>query len=104
MQVIPPHLCEAWAGWLINIHHGFLPSSRGARPYHQAYTRGVKIGCDLPSGDRMLPNRLQGHDVEGALMGGGQHYTGGAAFAVPGQSRYSAAAGTRLTRTLAICN
>jgi hypothetical protein len=60
MQVIPPHLCEAWAGWLINIHHGFLPSFRGARPYHQAYTRGVKIGCDLPSGDRMLPNRLQG--------------------------------------------
>ncbi|MDT5111246.1 MAG: hypothetical protein QOE20_3136 [Mycobacterium sp.] len=37
-------------------------------------------------------------------MGGGQHYMGGAAFAVPGQSRYSAAAGTRLTRTLAIRN
>jgi hypothetical protein len=44
-----------------------------------------------PSGDRVLPNRLQGHDVEGALMSGGRHYMGGAAFAVPGQSRYSAA-------------
>jgi len=43
MQVIPPDLCEGWAGRLINIHHGFLPSFRGARPYHQAYTRGVKI-------------------------------------------------------------
>jgi formyltetrahydrofolate deformylase len=43
MQVIPPDLCDAWAGRLINIHHGFLPSFRGARPYHQAYTRGVKI-------------------------------------------------------------
>jgi formyltetrahydrofolate deformylase len=43
MQVIPPELCEAWAGRLINIHHGFLPSFRGARPYHQAYQRGVKM-------------------------------------------------------------
>ncbi len=43
MQVIPPDLCEAWDGRLINIHHGFLPSFRGARPYHQAYARGVKI-------------------------------------------------------------
>jgi hypothetical protein len=44
-----------------------------------------------------------GHDVEGALMSGGQHYRGGAASAVPGQSRYSDAAGTRPTSTLAIC-
>ncbi len=43
MQVIPPELCAAWDGRLINIHHGFLPSFRGARPYHQAYFRGVKI-------------------------------------------------------------
>jgi formyltetrahydrofolate deformylase len=43
MQVIPPELCLAWQGRLINIHHGFLPSFRGARPYHQAHTRGVKI-------------------------------------------------------------
>ncbi len=43
MQVIPPELCRAWDGRLINIHHGFLPSFRGARPYHQAYHRGVKM-------------------------------------------------------------
>jgi len=43
MQVIPPDLCEAWEGRLINIHHGFLPSFRGARPYHQAHVRGVKM-------------------------------------------------------------
>jgi formyltetrahydrofolate deformylase len=43
MQVIPPTLCREWEGRLINIHHGFLPSFRGARPYHQAYVRGVKM-------------------------------------------------------------
>jgi formyltetrahydrofolate deformylase len=43
MQVVPPELCEAWEGRLINIHHGFLPSFRGARPYHQAFVRGVKM-------------------------------------------------------------
>ena len=43
MQVVPPELCAAWEGRLINIHHGFLPSFRGARPYHQAYARGVKL-------------------------------------------------------------
>jgi formyltetrahydrofolate deformylase len=43
MQVIPAELCQDWEGRLINIHHGFLPSFRGARPYHQAYVRGVKM-------------------------------------------------------------
>jgi formyltetrahydrofolate deformylase len=43
MQVMPADLCDAWEGRLINIHHGFLPSFRGARPYHQAYARGVKL-------------------------------------------------------------
>jgi formyltetrahydrofolate deformylase len=43
MQVVPADLCTAWDGRLINIHHGFLPSFRGARPYHQAYARGVKV-------------------------------------------------------------
>jgi formyltetrahydrofolate deformylase len=43
MQVVPAALCAAWDGRLINIHHGFLPSFRGARPYHQAYARGVKL-------------------------------------------------------------
>ncbi|WP_216902819.1 formyltetrahydrofolate deformylase [Nocardia alni] len=43
MQVMPAHLCEHWAGRAINIHHSFLPSFVGARPYHQAFARGVKL-------------------------------------------------------------
>ncbi|MEO9221284.1 MAG: formyltetrahydrofolate deformylase [Mycobacteriaceae bacterium] len=43
MQVLPPALCEHWAGRALNIHHSFLPSFVGARPYHQAFARGVKL-------------------------------------------------------------
>ncbi|KAI0165735.1 formyl transferase [Xylariaceae sp. FL1272] len=43
MQVLSPKLCEAMSGKIINIHHSFLPSFKGAKPYHQAYERGVKI-------------------------------------------------------------
>jgi len=43
MQILSPELCRALAGRCINIHHSFLPSFKGARPYHQAYERGVKI-------------------------------------------------------------
>jgi formyltetrahydrofolate deformylase len=43
MQVLPPSLCEHWAGRALNIHHSFLPSFVGARPYHQAFARGVKL-------------------------------------------------------------
>ncbi|GAA3586616.1 MULTISPECIES: formyltetrahydrofolate deformylase [Marinobacter] len=43
MQILPPDLCERYAGKVINIHHSFLPSFAGARPYHQAYSRGVKL-------------------------------------------------------------
>jgi len=43
MQVLPAELCEHWAGKAINIHHSFLPSFVGARPYHQAFARGVKL-------------------------------------------------------------
>ncbi len=43
MQILPAHLCEEWAGRAINIHHSFLPSFAGARPYHQAHARGVKL-------------------------------------------------------------
>ena len=43
MQILPPELCRAWAGRAINIHHSFLPSFIGARPYHQAHRRGVKL-------------------------------------------------------------
>ncbi|MRI33291.1 formyltetrahydrofolate deformylase [Endozoicomonas sp. OPT23] len=43
MQIIPPELCDIYKNRLINIHHSFLPSFVGAKPYHQAYSRGVKL-------------------------------------------------------------
>jgi formyltetrahydrofolate deformylase len=43
MQILPPDLCAAYSGRILNIHHSFLPSFAGARPYHQAYRRGVKL-------------------------------------------------------------
>ena len=43
MQILSPDLCDALAWRAINIHHSFLPSFKGARPYHQAHARGVKI-------------------------------------------------------------
>jgi formyltetrahydrofolate deformylase len=43
MQIIPPDMCAAYPGQIINIHHSFLPSFVGAKPYHQAYQRGVKL-------------------------------------------------------------
>jgi formyltetrahydrofolate deformylase len=43
MQVLSPEMCKALAWRTINIHHSFLPSFKGAKPYHQAHARGVKI-------------------------------------------------------------
>lgn len=43
MQILPPALCRRYPGKIINIHHSFLPSFAGARPYHQAHQRGVKL-------------------------------------------------------------
>ena len=43
MQILSPEFCEEWPGHIINIHHSFLPSFQGARPYHQAHDRGVKL-------------------------------------------------------------
>lgn len=43
MQILPPAMCADYAGKVINIHHSFLPSFVGAKPYHQAYERGVKL-------------------------------------------------------------
>lgn len=43
MQVMSPNFCERWDTKVINIHHGFLPAFKGARPYHQAWQKGVKI-------------------------------------------------------------
>jgi formyltetrahydrofolate deformylase len=43
MQIIPPGFIDAFPHRIINIHHSFLPAFVGAKPYHQAYERGVKI-------------------------------------------------------------
>lgn len=43
MQVLSDRLCSELSGRAINIHHSFLPSFKGAKPYHQAFDRGVKL-------------------------------------------------------------
>ncbi|MDO5680587.1 MAG: formyltetrahydrofolate deformylase [Pelistega sp.] len=43
MQILSNQMCVSLTGKAINIHHSFLPSFKGARPYHQAHARGVKI-------------------------------------------------------------
>ncbi|MFP5347838.1 MAG: formyltetrahydrofolate deformylase [Actinomycetes bacterium] len=74
MQVLSSRLCGALAGRAINIHHSFLPSFAGARPYHQAYARGVKVigatahyvTADLDEGpiiDQDVERVTHAHDV-----------------------------------------
>ncbi|MFN7641789.1 MAG: formyltetrahydrofolate deformylase [Burkholderiales bacterium] len=43
MQILPPDTCARYPGRVINIHHSFLPSFVGAKPYHRAFERGVKL-------------------------------------------------------------
>lgn len=43
MQILSPQILEPYRNRIINIHHSFLPAFIGAKPYHQAYSRGVKI-------------------------------------------------------------
>jgi formyltetrahydrofolate deformylase len=43
MQILSPEFCAKMPGKIINIHHSFLPGFKGAKPYHQAHDRGVKI-------------------------------------------------------------
>lgn len=43
MQILSPEFCQALDGRAINIHHSFLPSFKGAKPYYQAHARGVKL-------------------------------------------------------------
>ncbi|WP_335985778.1 formyltetrahydrofolate deformylase [Glycomyces sp. MUSA5-2] len=43
MQILSPEFCAKLPGRILNIHHSFLPSFKGARPYHQAHARGVKL-------------------------------------------------------------
>jgi formyltetrahydrofolate deformylase len=43
MQIISPAMIEAFPNRILNIHHSFLPAFVGAKPYHQAFERGVKL-------------------------------------------------------------
>ena len=43
MQILSNNMCRDYSGKIINIHHSFLPSFKGAKPYHRAYDRGVKL-------------------------------------------------------------
>jgi formyltetrahydrofolate deformylase len=43
MQILPEGLCRRYSGRVVNIHHGFLPSFAGGRPYQRAFERGVKL-------------------------------------------------------------
>jgi len=43
MQILSPAICAKYPGRVINIHHSFLPSFKGAKPYHEAHRRGVKL-------------------------------------------------------------
>ena len=43
MQIVTPVLLDAYPNKVINVHHGFLPAFKGAKPYHQAYEKGVKL-------------------------------------------------------------
>jgi formyltetrahydrofolate deformylase len=43
MQILSPEMCSFLKGRAINIHHSFLPSFKGAKPYYQAHARGVKL-------------------------------------------------------------
>jgi len=89
MRVLPPWLVDTWQRRMINIHHSFLPSFAGARPYAQAHERGVKvIGATahyvtpeldegpiiaqqvLPVSHRDDPDRLErrGRDLEAVVL------------------------------------
>jgi len=95
MQILPPDLCSAFPGQILNIHHSFLPSFVGAKPYHQAYARGVKligatchyVTADLDQGPIIdqdvirvdhsdLPDDLvrYGKDIEKAVLARGLRY------------------------------
>lgn len=89
MQVLSDRLCRELEGRCINIHHSFLPSFKGARPYHQAHRRGVKligasahyVTADLDEGPiiaqdvspvdhRLTPQRMAeiGRDIEARVL------------------------------------
>ncbi len=90
MQILSDEVCQKYSGRIINIHHSFLPSFKGAKPYHKAYDLGVKligatahyVTADLDEGPiieqrvqrvnhTMTPDKLIaiGRDVEAQALG-----------------------------------
>ena len=66
MQILSPEVCKRVEGRMINIHHSFLPSFKGARPYHQAYAKGVKlVGA---TAHYVTPDLDEGPIIEQGLM------------------------------------
>jgi len=95
MQIISPEMCQKYEGQIINIHHSFLPSFVGAKPYHQAHAHGVKlIGAtchyvtpDLDQGpiidqdviridhsDSVEDMMIYGKDIEKTVLARSLHY------------------------------
>jgi formyltetrahydrofolate deformylase len=73
MQILSPEVCKRVEGRMINIHHSFLPSFKGARPYHQAYTKGVKlIGA---TAHYVTPDLDEGPIIEQGLVRVDHSYT-----------------------------
>ncbi len=81
MQILSNNLCKQLAGRCINIHHSFLPGFKGARPYHQAYKRGVKligatahyVTADLDEGpiiEQMVERVNHSHDSQHLTLAG----------------------------------
>ena len=66
MQILSPEVCKRVEGRMINIHHSFLPSFKGAKPYHQAYEKGVKlVGA---TAHYVTPDLDEGPIIEQGLM------------------------------------
>jgi formyltetrahydrofolate deformylase len=66
MQILSTEVCKRVEGRMINIHHSFLPSFKGAKPYHQAHTKGVKlVGA---TAHYVTPDLDEGPIIEQGLM------------------------------------
>jgi formyltetrahydrofolate deformylase len=95
MQILPPNICEEFFGKIINIHHSFLPSFSGAKPYHQAFDLGVKligatchyVTAELDAGPIIEQDLIRvehsdtvdnmvrlGRDIEKIVLARGLHY------------------------------
>ena len=66
MQILSTEVCKRVGGRMINIHHSFLPSFKGAKPYHQAHAKGVKmVGA---TAHYVTPDLDEGPIIEQGLM------------------------------------